>query len=428
MGRPIVLVDIGNAMTLSGVLPSVALHASYAAKVTARGGVAPYSYSIVDGGDDLAAAGITLDSATGYLVSDNVLVAGSFPITVRATDASGASLVRQFVITVIAEPLTLSGDAQDGTVGVAFHYQYVVAGGTPPYMLALQGGALPRGLAISADGILTGVPIVDGTFNWELRLTDASGAQTSLVDTCTVAASPHFYLYRFSGDGAFTLPVQMTLWMLAVGGGGSGGAFGGGGGGGGGAVDAQRELPAGSYAVAVGSGGPARVNGGNGYAGGTTSIAEIMYATGGGGGLSGTGGKPGGSSGAGYLDGTVVRGPNAGDSSGVGGGGGAAAAAANDNNGGAGYFVSWLGEYYGGGGGASSNGGTCQGGIGGGGTGGYNDSSVMDATDGTGGGGGGRWITAGNHGKGGSGVVVVLSAIPLATSGSVTLTLVEPPL
>ena len=75
---------------------------------------------------------------------------------------------------------------------------------------------------------------------------------------------------RFSGEGTFVVPENVTARVLVVGGGGAGGRQQGGGGGGGQVVDTTIDLTPGSYTVTVGAGGvptttdkkPAGINGG----------------------------------------------------------------------------------------------------------------------------------------------------------------------
>jgi len=104
MSRRIILVDIGAGLTLRGVLPSVALFAVYAATLKASGGQAPYTYTVVAGAAELAAAGLYLDPATGA-INGTAGVAGTLAFTVRVTDLSGAHVDRPYTITVIAEPI-----------------------------------------------------------------------------------------------------------------------------------------------------------------------------------------------------------------------------------------------------------------------------------------------------------------------------------
>ena len=60
-------------ITLSGSLPSPTINTAYSQNVSASGGTAPYTYSILTGA---LPTGITLNSSTG-LVSGTTTVAGS---------------------------------------------------------------------------------------------------------------------------------------------------------------------------------------------------------------------------------------------------------------------------------------------------------------------------------------------------------------
>lgn len=44
----------------------------------------------------------------------------------------------------------------DFTVGVAGHFDFVVSGGTAPYLFTITQGTLPRGLTLSKTGKLSG--------------------------------------------------------------------------------------------------------------------------------------------------------------------------------------------------------------------------------------------------------------------------------
>lgn len=231
MTRRIILVDIGAGLTLRGVLPSVALFATYNATLKASGGQAPYAYSIVAGVAELAAAGIYLDAATG-IISGTAGVAGVLAFTVRVTDLGGAHVDRLYSINVIAEPLTLSGDAPNGQVGVPYSFNYAVAGGVPPYVFDIASGVLPAGLAINAaTGALTGTPTNAGSVFWTVRVTDTEGA-TTIADgavisyetlalagdyaAATVGTAYSSDLTISGGDGTYSNP-RVTVGALPAG-------------------------------------------------------------------------------------------------------------------------------------------------------------------------------------------------------------------
>lgn len=186
MTRRIILVDIGAGLTLRGVLPSVALFATYSAALKAGGGQAPYTYTVVAGAAELAAAGLYLDAATG-IISGTAGIAGTLAFTVRVTDLSGAYIERPYSITVIAEPLSLSGAAPPWTVGTPYSYTYTAAHGVPPYAWSLAAGSLPDGITLNAStGTISGTPTAAGAPAWTIHVADSDGGQLDLRDNVSL--------------------------------------------------------------------------------------------------------------------------------------------------------------------------------------------------------------------------------------------------
>ncbi|MGN6229187.1 MAG: putative Ig domain-containing protein [Dyella sp.] len=206
MTRRILLIDIGSGLTLQGLIPSVALYGTQTGSVKASNGVPPYTYTLSAG---VLPAGVYLDAGTG-LFSGSPTEAGNFPITVKATDLSGASTQRAFTVKVIAEPLTLSGTAPDGTVGVAQSYTYTVAGGVPPYTFALvdapDGWSIPDASTPTIDYTATS----SGTKTWTVRATDAIGGQFDLADAAVITA-PSLTLSGDFADATIGTPYSSDL-------------------------------------------------------------------------------------------------------------------------------------------------------------------------------------------------------------------------
>lgn len=192
MSDRIILIDIGNALTLRGVLPSIALDGSdtpYSAKLTASGGIAPYSYAIVSGS---LPSGLWLDATSG-VISGNADSAGRFATVVEAKDARGLTVRRSFVLRVVAEPappLQLTGDAPDGELSIAYSYTYAVSNGHPPYTFSIAMGALPPGITLdTATGNLSGAPTELGDYAWTIKAVDDTGAHVAIDDALHVDAA-----------------------------------------------------------------------------------------------------------------------------------------------------------------------------------------------------------------------------------------------
>ena len=141
--------------------------------LTASGGTAPYTFSILVGS---LPAGVTLTSSG--LLSGFPTSAGVTTFTVQAIDSQGNGGVRQYSLSVFNvgySPLTLAS----GTQGVAYSQQLSVTGGTAPLVYSALGN-LPAGLSVSSSGLISGTPSVNGSFNASFRVGfNGGGAGTS---------------------------------------------------------------------------------------------------------------------------------------------------------------------------------------------------------------------------------------------------------
>lgn len=189
MSRRIVLVDIGSALILRGALPSMSLNAAYSAKLTASGGIPPYSYTIVDGA---LPDGITLDVTTGML-SGVASEGGQFPVTVEARDVTGATVRKVFVLVVQANPLLLVGALPTPTQYATYTATLTVSGGVPPYSNARVAGMLPAGMsvALAGDSVTVSGSVDDaGDFSGVIKVDDSAGNTAALAYDWSIVAVP----------------------------------------------------------------------------------------------------------------------------------------------------------------------------------------------------------------------------------------------
>lgn len=213
MTRRIVLVDIGEGLSLSGVLPSVALHAAYSAKLVARGGVAPYTFTTAS----TLPEGLTLDRATGVFSAPDVATPGTFAIVVTVMDLSGATAVRTFSLQVVPQPLSLSGDAPDSTYALHYSYTYQATGGVPPYVWRIA-GSLPEGINLDdVTGELSGVPMTTGDFAWSISCSDSNGAEATITDGMNVTWYPSALFVSDTVGGWWDPSDLSTLFQDAAG-------------------------------------------------------------------------------------------------------------------------------------------------------------------------------------------------------------------
>lgn len=181
-------------------LAAATVAAGYNQTVSASGGTAPYTFSVMSGA---LPAGLSLNAANGT-ITGTPTAAGTFSLTIEATDSStgtGAPYKnsRAYTFNVNAPTLALSpanGSAFNGSVGTGFSQSFVVSGGVAPYQfspLAVNGGTLPSGLSFNiGSGTLSGTPTSAGTVSFSITGSDSTGgagsAPVTHSYTLTVAA------------------------------------------------------------------------------------------------------------------------------------------------------------------------------------------------------------------------------------------------
>ncbi len=154
------------------------VNTAFSSAVTASGGTAPYTYSVVG----TLPTGLSLNSSTGA-ITGTPTQPGTF--TIKVTDAAGATASTPCSFTINSQltlpcPTTTLGD-----VNSAFSSTVTASGGTAPYTYTIATGSLPNGLSLnSSTGAITGTPTQAGTFT--IKVTDAAGATASTPCSFTI--------------------------------------------------------------------------------------------------------------------------------------------------------------------------------------------------------------------------------------------------
>jgi hypothetical protein len=107
---------------------------------------------------------------------------------VRLTDAVAAQADQQISIVVNAQPsIENASPLPSALFAVPYSQQLSAADGTLPFSWDISTGSLPAGLSFSPAGTLAGTPMQAGTFNFRVRITDASSSVDSKPYQLTVA-------------------------------------------------------------------------------------------------------------------------------------------------------------------------------------------------------------------------------------------------
>jgi plastocyanin len=178
-----------GTVTVTGSPPVITSSATASATVNS-----PFSYAIAasDGPTSFGASGLpgglAVDPVTG-VVSGIPSSAGSFPITLSASNSSGtgtASLALTVVPQPAGSPVISSSGGATGTVGAAFSFA-VTATNSPTSFTAT---GLPAGLSLSSTtGAITGTPTAAGTTHAIVTATNASGSGSARLDV-VIAPAP----------------------------------------------------------------------------------------------------------------------------------------------------------------------------------------------------------------------------------------------
>lgn len=123
---------------------------------------------------------LSLDPTTG-VISGRPMVAGSFPVTISATNAAGTAL-KNLVITIVPNAqlptLVSSLSPVTGAMGTAFVYQIGVSGGATSF----GASDLPPGLVVDATtGLISGSPTVSGNYQTVLWAQNMNGASSAIL-------------------------------------------------------------------------------------------------------------------------------------------------------------------------------------------------------------------------------------------------------
>lgn len=157
-------------VTTTTALPGAVTGKGYAGRLAAVGGSSRYTWAVTSG---TLPAGMKL-ATTGSL-SGVPTAAGTATVVFTATDSEGRSARTREMSLAVSAPVTVVSTALPaGKAGQPYTATIDTTGGSGTYTYS-TGTALPYGMTLSADGVLSGTPAAPKTVYVSVKVTDSAG-------------------------------------------------------------------------------------------------------------------------------------------------------------------------------------------------------------------------------------------------------------
>ncbi len=176
-------------ITTNWQLPRALMSQPYSDMLQASGGTPPYTWSVV--GSFSLPAGMSLTPSG--LFSGTPTNWGSGSSYLQVSDSSSPpQTVKQVFSLYVVQPLAFTPSVPPpASARGLYSYYFFITGGIGPFTWTISSGSLPPGLAL-AQGTISGVPTVRGTYNFTVQVGDPGPPQqtASLPTSITVFDYP----------------------------------------------------------------------------------------------------------------------------------------------------------------------------------------------------------------------------------------------
>jgi uncharacterized repeat protein (TIGR03803 family) len=122
---------------------------------------------------------------------------------------SGGSIIGPVVVATTSLP--------SGTNGVGYNQTLAAFGGRTPYSWINSSGVLPPGLTLATNGVISGTPTANGTFNFTVEVTDAASNTGTQALALTVIGLPSVTMQPTNSSIAVLVGSNVTFAVSVTG-------------------------------------------------------------------------------------------------------------------------------------------------------------------------------------------------------------------
>jgi hypothetical protein len=140
--------------------------------------------------------------------------AGAYDVVISSPFGS----VTSSVVNVIITPLLVATTSLPyGTKGVSYNQTLSTFGGLTPFIWTTSSGALPSGLILTTNGVISGTPTTNGTFNFTVKVTDALSETATKALVLTVGNPPGVTIQLTNNSVSYMAGSNVTFSTVVTG-------------------------------------------------------------------------------------------------------------------------------------------------------------------------------------------------------------------
>ena len=145
------------------------------------------------------------------------LSGNTFYGTAKAGGTNGDGTVFSLMLVLSASVVVTTTSLPNATNGVAYNQTLMATGGQTPYTWTNISGALPSGLTLATNGVISGTPTTNGTFNFTVKVTDSLFSNATQALTLTVGSPPNVTLQPTNSLVTATIGNNVNLSVSVTG-------------------------------------------------------------------------------------------------------------------------------------------------------------------------------------------------------------------